>query len=481
MLLQRLTLERARPSRSACRVYKDACTSMAALATWASAHALDDSQRDSINALHAFQDALLPATIRNALETNFFRERWVGRNLDTFDRIRLAELPTIDKEDIRTAGEGAQNRKGVVCNDVLTSGTMGNPLVTVRSDREQTFIRDFFTRQCGERPVVRYLRGLEFTNPYHGHLIPVPAPIHFHQVSVYDAGSFDYARKTLLESHNDAHVEERCSVLAGLERGLRAFTLDTISRYPNGFPRTALRLVVSYSQYLTESWRRRLEDTWHVPVVDRFGISEVFGGAAQCLNCGWYHFEPFVIAEVVGANSGDVLLEGSGLLALTALFPFQQAQPLVRYLTGDLVDVTHESSCRPGTTSIRPLGRARFGVPEPNSDRWLLTPASVLEAVDEIPEITRIPRFAGVDQVRDPFAIGHPKYRTHWCKGASRLEVKIEFALSHDVSDSRRTEISSCVLREVTTRNFGARHEARHRLITVSGRFGKLRYSLHLQ
>lgn len=412
-----------------------------------------DTLNDSIDALHAFHDALLPATIQNALETSFFRERWVGCELKHIDRTRISGLPMIDKEDIRAAGQAAQNRTGVICNDVLTSGTMANPLVTVRSDREQRFIEDFFTRQLRERPVVRYLRGLEFSSPYHGHLISIPGPIHYHRVSVYDAGSFDYARKTLLRSHNDAHVEERCSVLVGLERALRAFTVDTISRYPNGFPKTALRLVVSYSQYLTVNWRRRLEDTWGAPVVDRFGVSEIFGGASQCLNCGWYHFEPFVIPEVVGKNSGEVLLEGAGLLALTALFPFQQAQPLIRYLTGDLVEVTHKSSCRSGTTSIKPLGRARYGVPELNSDRWLITPVSVLEAVDEIPEIKRIPRFAGVDQVADPFAIGHPKYRTYWCNGASGLEVKIELALLSDLTESRRAEILSYVLREVTRRN----------------------------
>jgi hypothetical protein len=281
----------------------------------------------------------------------------------------------------------------------------------------------------------------------------IPGPIHYHSVSVYDAGSFDYGRKTLLRSHNDANVEERCSVLTGPERCLRAFTLDAISRYPNGFPKTALRLVVSYSQYLTENWRRRLEDTWGAPVVDRFGISEVFSGASQCLNCGWYHFEPFVIPEVIGRNSCEVLLEGAGLLALTALFPFQQAQPLVRYLTGDLVDVTHELSCRPGTISIRPLGRACFGVPECNSDRWLITPVSVLEAVDEIPEIKRTRRFADVDQVTDPWAIRHPMYRTHWCNGELEVEVKIELALSSDITERRRTEIMSNVLHEVTRRN----------------------------
>ncbi|WP_439373838.1 hypothetical protein [Bradyrhizobium sp. DASA03120] len=414
---------------------------------------LHPSQRESIDALHAFHDELLPETIANALKTTFFREHWSGYNLENISRATLAELPTVGKEHIRSAGEAAQNRAGVVCNDVFTTGTTGNPLITVRSDREQEFIRDFFTRQLRERPAPRCLRGLEFKNPYHGHLIGVPASIHYHRVSVYDAGSFEYGRATLLRCHNDENVEPRCSVLAGLERCLRAFTLDTMQRFPNGFPQTALRLVVSYSQYLTAAWRRRLEDTWGAPVVDRFGISEVFGGASQCLNCGWYHFEPFVVPEVIGAHSGQVLSTGMGLLALTALYPFQEAQPLVRYLTGDLVEVTHELSCRPDTTAIKPLGRARYGVPEPDTDRWLITPASVLEAVDEVSEIARTPRFAGVGQIQDPYAIGHPKYRTRWSKGASGLGVKVELALSSNVSDSRRSEVLSNVYSDILKRN----------------------------
>jgi len=411
------------------------------------------SQRESIQALHAFQDELLPETIANALQTSFFREHWAGCDLSDIDHGNLSKLPTVGKEHIRAAGEGAQVRAGVICDDVFTTGTTGNPLITARSNREQKFIRDFFRRQLRERPVTRLLRGLEFKNPYHGHLIGIPALIHYHSVSVYDAASFEYARSTLLCRHNDANVEERCSILLGLERCLRAFTLDTIGKFPNGFTGSELRVVVSYSQYLTSAWRRRLQETWGAPVVDRFGVSEVFGGASQCLHCGWYHFEPYVIPEVIGAHSGEIMSSGAGLLALTALYPFQQAQPLVRYLTGDLVETTTELSCRPGTTTIKPLGRARYGVPEPGSDRWLITPASVLEAVDEIPEIQRTPRFAGVSQIRDPYAIGHPKYRTRWSKEGACLRVKVEFVIASGISDARRTEIRSEILTRVVKAN----------------------------
>jgi len=407
----------------------------------------------SADDLRAFHNALLPGTIDNALKTAFFRQHWSGCDLGDIDSSRLPLLPTVDKGDIRAAGKTAQNRAGVVCNDVLTTGTTGNPLVTVRSDREQEFISEFFTRDFADRSRHPLLRALEFSNPYHGHLIEIPAPLHVHRVSVYDAGSFDYGRRVLLESHDDAYVEPRCSILVGLERALRAFTLDTLARYPEGFPPTALLLVISYSQYLTEDWRRLFSETWHAPVLDRFGVSEVFGGASQCLNCAWWHFDPFVIPEAVGANSSELLLEGTGLLALTALFPFQQAQPLVRYLTGDLVEVTHELSCRPGTTAIKPLGRAQFGVPQPYTDSWLVTPASVLETVDRIPEVNRTPRFGDVDQVSDPFAIGHPKYRMLWSATSSNVEVTIELEISGSVAGTRRSQIISDVSRELTNRN----------------------------
>ena len=414
---------------------------------------LDPSQRDSIQALHGFHDALLPQTIANALKTDFYREHWSGCDLRNPSRALLASLPTVGKEHIRKAGESAQNRTGVICNDVFTTGTTGNPLITVRSEREQRVIADFFGRILRERPAKRLLRGLEFKNPYHGHLIRVPGSIHYHRVSVYDAASFEYGRATLLRSHNDANVEERCSVLMGLERCLRAFTLDTIERFPSGFSQTALRLVVSYSQYLTAAWRQTLQDTWRAPVVDRFGVSEVFGGASQCLNCGWYHFEPFVIPEVIGAHTGKILSTGRGLLALTALYPFQEAQPLIRYLTGDLVEVTHDLSCRPSTTAIKPLGRARYGVPEADSDRWLVTPASVLEAVDAIADVERTPRFAGVGQIRDSFAIGNPKFRTTWKREERGLQVKVELVLARDLTDSRRAEILANVERQIVRNN----------------------------
>jgi hypothetical protein len=185
------------------------------------------------------------------------------------------------------------------------------------------------------------------------------------------------------------------------------------------------------------------------------------------LNCGWYHFEPFVVPEVIGAHTGVVLSSGVGLLALTALYPFQQAQPLVRYLTGDLVETTTELSCRPGTTAIKPLGRARYGVPRPGSDQWFINPSSVLEAVDEVQEISRTPRFAGVSQIRDPYAIGHPMYRTRWSNDGLGVRVTIAFVPAPGVSDARIAELCTHIRNRVIGMNASLEQDVQERAVII--------------
>jgi len=66
----------------------------------------------------------------------------------------------------------------------------------------------------------------------------------------------------------------------------------------------------------------------------------------------------------------------------------------------------------------------RYGVRrEPASSAFLLAPCEILDVVDEIGGIARMPRFQDSPQVSDPFAIGHPLYST---EGAIRSKY------SHD-------------------------------------------------
>jgi hypothetical protein len=379
-------------------------------------------------AIGEFHSLLLPATLQNALRTAFYRDLWASTEIGEVSVDTLDRLPVVDKDMVRLAGTRVQVRDALVCDEIFTSGTTGVPLVTVRGNREQRFIKEFFMRMLSSNLDRPLLRGLQINNPYHGYEVGVPSRIHFHRISVYDNGSFAHGLRVLTSSHQDSGVEERCTVLVGLERCLRAFSRYQRSAAPEGLS-TSLTSVISYSQYLTRYWREEFEKVWGGRVVDRYSITEVFGGATECVQCGWWHFDPFVIPEVVGWSNRRMVREGVGILLLTALYPFQEAQPMVRYSSGDLVCVTHTESCSPGVLSMRPLGRARYGVPRPGSDSWLLTPASVLEAVDVHPEVARIPRFLDAAQVEDPYVIGHPKYRLgHRVVGGS-VEITLELEL----------------------------------------------------
>lgn len=400
------------------------------------------------DAAQRFRAALLQPTLQNAIRTDFYKSLWSDVPVAEITLDTLHQLPLVEKEAIKQAGTRAQNREGLICTEIFTSGTTGVPLVTVRGNREQEYIRSFFKQSLGQLPPKGLLRGLQFNNPYHGSHVSVPAPIHFHQVGIYDNGSFEHARKVLTGTHYDAGVEPHCTVLVGLERCLRAFTWDTRLLFPEGFP-CHLKSVVSYSQYLTRQWRRIMQETWGCQVIDRFSLSEIFGGAIENPGYEWWTFDPFVIPEVVTADLQTVLKEGVGLLVLTALYPFQEAQPMIRYLTGDLVAVTHTQSPKPGELAIRPLGRARYGVPLPGSNEWLLTPAAIYEAIDDISEIKRIPRFQDSDQVKDPLIIGHPKYSVTYTNEADFVKITVHCEVKQSVIAERGDEVKQRLLHKL--------------------------------
>jgi hypothetical protein len=401
----------------------------------------------SVESLERFHQTLLPATLENALRTPFYAALWAQCDASTITKGSLSRLPLVDKQAIRLAGRAAQNRAGLRCDEIYTSGTTGTPLVTVNGDREQHYIHSFYSASLAERDRPQR-RGLLFNNLYHGHHTSIPVPIHFHKVGIYDGSSFEHGRRVIAGRHEDANVDDTCTLVYGLERNLRAFTTDTRDRYQI-FP-SNLEMIISCTSYLTAGWRALHERTWGCPVVDRFGLSEVFGGATQDLTCGWWHFDPVVIPEVIGHRSGAVLREGRGLLVMTGLFPFQEAQPMVRYSTGDLVDVTHACSSRPGHLAIRPLGRAHCGVPFPEGDEWLLTPAQIHEVIESLPGIDRVPLYRDSPQVRDPYAIGHPKYRIDYDVklGEVRIDLRIVLRSGADQSRARAHVIVGFLERE---------------------------------
>ena len=217
---------------------------------------------------------------------------------------------------------------------VHTGGSSGRPLVFPKTLAEESFIHEFFSR-VDEGREQQLVRGIRFTTPYHGHETPVPVPAWFHKISPFDRGGFNFARQLLAAPWDAPGVAQECTVIAGAERFVRAFTLDCEAAGLDGAS-TPVAFLLPNGQYISTAWRRRYLEYWGAAIVDRFALSEAFGGATEDPSSGWYLFDPCCFPEVVALDTRQPTAEGFGELLLTPLYPFQQALPLIRYATGDL-------------------------------------------------------------------------------------------------------------------------------------------------
>lgn len=74
-------------------------------------------------------------------------------------------------------------------------------------------------------------------------------------------------------------------------------------------------------------------------IVERYSLAEIFGGATRTQASGSFVSDPHVLGEVLDEQDRAVDHGAVGELTLTELYPFVQMQPLIRYRTGDLVQL----------------------------------------------------------------------------------------------------------------------------------------------
>jgi phenylacetate-coenzyme A ligase PaaK-like adenylate-forming protein len=385
-----------------------------------------------------FHNALLPGTVANALKTPFFSDILGEVDPSKIDVETLQALPLVSKHKIVEAGRRARIADGQLLDEILSTGTTGEPFVTVRGAREQAFIRDFYQRAGGDPENGRLIRGVHVVNPRHGHHVTVPSPFYFHRLTLFDMGSFDYGASLLGQTFDDPNIEPVCTVLSGGERSVRAFIAHIVDRFDLPFE-SGLEYALTFGHYVPKHFRAFLDKQFGIRVLDRFSLSEMFGGASESLACGWYHFDPVVLPEVLSVVDRRPLTEGVGELVLTALYPFQEAQPLIRYATGDLVEVTHSRSSIPNTLAVRPFGRIQFSVRSPTGPGWLIAATQLYDALDDCPELARSPEFLGSPVVRDPYALGNPIYDAfaEVVEGSSLHRLVVRVVLKPEITVDR--------------------------------------------
>jgi phenylacetate-coenzyme A ligase PaaK-like adenylate-forming protein len=119
-----------------------------------------------------------------------------------------------------------------------------------------------------------------------------------------------------------------------------------------------LRLVLCGGAVLDSEVRRAAQEALGVPVYDAYGLTEIGSLAAECREQQGLHlYENDVIAELL-MSDGSLQHTGRGELVLSSVM--NDAMPLLRYRTGDMVELTAEPCrCgRPGRRIVQIAGRA---------------------------------------------------------------------------------------------------------------------------
>lgn len=346
-----------------------------------------------------FRDRLLRQTVAWCrAQSAFYREHWskVGAFGGLAD---LAQLPVLRRDDI------ALNHAALLCDPgppacvQYTTGTTGTFLPLYRSQAEVAFIQEFYTRNLRERaPAPEALQALHLalTSAYHGSATPIPSAAYIVTAGVYDRTQAQQAANLLQTCFAFPGVEARISAVVGGDLLIKALTAFLIEAGIDP-AELGVRTLVFTGGYTTTRTKQLLARLWRATVIDRFSMSEVFGGAVQVVPGGPFLFDTEVVAEVVDPGTLQPVESGVGALVLTSLYPFSQMMPMVRYYTGDLVEVVSGNRFE-ADLAVRFRGRERRSIIEagPQGTVPLLLAADLYDILEGLPDIAASPRFVGL-------------------------------------------------------------------------------------
>jgi phenylacetate-CoA ligase len=150
--------------------------------------------------------------------------------------------------------------------------------------------------------------------------------------------------------------------------------------------------------------KSRIEAAWHARAFDHAGATEVGSWAYDCLadDYDMHLNEPEFIFEVVDPQTGEPVEEGErGELVITTLGRY--GMPVLRYRTGDLVNMTTEP-CACGRTTARIKGGVLGRADDMLTIRGVnLYPSAIDDLIHTVPAITEyeveIRRIAEMDDL----------------------------------------------------------------------------------
>ncbi len=374
----------------------------------------------------------LRATIANAVRAPYYRKRFPKelralKRMEDFERLPLLDKATAIAQQKNLVVGPAPAGFGVVSSGTTRREVDQPPLNVLHSPEEARAIFAGLPDELGQE------------DPYPGwtvvsiavtHGLPdgPPGPNEIFLPWLYDRNALYMLEGMLEKPQPDGRRVTAMRISVGALKTFTAWLLER-GKDPSSF---GVRLIGTNSFRLSPFWRQLIENAFGAQVFDNYSLSELVTPATECGACGWLHFGwPPVHFEVLDLHSAAPLPKGAGRLVMTGLYPYVQKMPLVRYDTGDVVELGPRCTLA-RARGLRFLGRVRRGLVVRNGDRaaYVLAPTIVQDVLEALPETERSSHpltILGVVRSRD---VGLPRWQVSLEPGAppvAHLQAEVRF------------------------------------------------------
>jgi len=313
-----------------------------------------------------------------ALRAPYYRDKL----RDWVEKPSWETLPFTTKDDLRAAypfGLLATSRDGIATYHE-SSGTSGEPTPTFFTDKDWEDIASRFARNAvGLAPSDTVLIKTPYSMVTTAHQMHRAARMKGALVIPADNRCSNMPYSKVIRLLKDLSVTVVwCMPFEALiwASAAKAHGLDPRTDFPS------LRAFVVAGEPVGPAKKQRIQEIWgDIRVFEDYGSTETGSLAGDCERGNLHAWTDRLLYEVVDPETQEVTAECMGLLVITPLY--REAQPLLRYLTGDRVEIrSNACGCCSEFPVIRVLGREESGIRLGDA---VVFPSRLEEAVFQLP------------------------------------------------------------------------------------------------
>ena len=395
---------------------------------------------------NVFASSQIGVTIQNALKHPFYKHHWAQVTAEEFNTPGLEilnYLPPVSRHDLELMEPFVREGDQIIAIS-HSSGTTGKLVYRYRTREEVEAITTLFEDLDVDAHRLSLRICLRLLNPGHG------SPIYLKggKLIVLNGAVFHnrFIKQTIEVLQKQFYAPTlagRVEAIVGPISDVRLLTHFLIDAgFENG--RFPMKYLGIYGGYLSRNQRSLLANFWKVEPCLSFSLAEMFGGGQVCPYTDDIDFDPHLWPRCLDFETLEEVESGPGLLALTELYPFGQCQPLINYLTGDIVERVSNGLQNP---SIRYLGRdiSSIRLKLEGKETLLMGGADLYEALD-IPGVKKNIKYSQIQGLIDPSVVGEPLGGGKLLESVQSPQIQVHFSPTSNEKDVIASMIKNTLL-----------------------------------